>query len=406
MSSPCQFLEDAVAAAKRAVEFDQNRQIDPAVYFYMVSSQLLLKAAQLSSEEKAVSLRQKANEYKKRANTLETEKNCIHISQGDENTLKLKRFRFLMQQALDADAAEIKDTAIELYTNAIEFITKNPELMQGEVKGLAIQALERAETLKGIKNEVSEVSSPPPSNISNSVSSELDNKSLFTNKSHSVPVTARPNLHRGSSISLTVSGRDTYSEEEKLVLCRTSVINRREYVPFMHIDLSEKFQYAIPFTDKDGYLTLSPKQKRDFFKWVRPDEISKEPCIVCGNNPDYFSIKQTIVSDCSFVASLAVSASYEKRFGKKIVTAIIYPRSKDKKPLCNPFGKYMIKLHLNGITRKVIIDDYLPMNKYGQLLCSYSSNKNEFWISLLEKAYMKVMGGYDFPGSNSVSIPL
>ncbi|KAM5279558.1 calpain-7 isoform 6-T6 [Ctenodactylus gundi] len=192
---------------------------------------------------------------------------------------------------------------------------------------------------------------------------------------------------------------EKYTAEEIEVLRTTSKINGIEYVPFMSVDLRERFAYPMPFCDRWGKLPLSPKQKTTFSKWVRPEDLTSNPTMIYTVSS--FSIKQTIVSDCSFVASLAISAAYERRFNKKLITSIIYPQNKDGEPEYNPCGKYMVKLHLNGVPRKVIIDDQLPVDHKGELLCSYSNNKSELWVSLIEKAYMKVMGGYDFPGSNS-----
>ena len=133
--------------------------------------------------------------------------------------------------------------------------------------------------------------------------------------------------------------------------------------------------------------------------------IKKSQQVVVVKAISPYSIKQQYVTDCSFIASLCICAAFERRFQKRLVTSILHPQGTAGELLYNRGGKYMVKLWLNGVARAVVIDDYLPVDKYGNLLCSSTTSSSgtsfELWVCLIEKAYMKLCGGYDFPGSNS-----
>mmetsp|Transcript_7231 Transcript_7231/g.15447 ORF Transcript_7231/g.15447 Transcript_7231/m.15447 type:complete len:578 (+) Transcript_7231:926-2659(+) len=126
------------------------------------------------------------------------------------------------------------------------------------------------------------------------------------------------------------------------------------------------------------------------------------PLMISNINP--YTIRQQYVTDCSFIASLCICALFEKRFRKRLITSIVYPQDKYGIPVYNPSGKYMVKLWLNGVARCVVVDDRLPVDRNSNLLCSQTSGNHsqlELFCSIVEKAYMKLCGGYDFPGSNS-----
>lgn len=393
----CTALElDAVKFAKSAVLNDQQGKYNEAVFYYKEAAQALIYAGMAGS--KLENIQDKANEYLDRVQALLS---AVQAQSSDplksKHQLDLERAYFLVTQAFEEDEKENADEAIELYTQAVELCIQasnetSDQALQGKLKQLARQALDRAE---GLKDSLSKSANQDKS-VSSASKGPAQVRQFF-------PLGPDFSLHDKSQPVRAVQSSEPqgqrYTAEEIEVLRKTSKINGIEYVPFMSVDLRERFAFPVPFSDKCGKLALSPKQKAIFSRWVRPDDICNNPTMIFTVSS--FSIKQTVVSDCSFVASLAISAAYERRYSKKLITSIIFPQNRKGDPEYNPCGKYMVKLHINGVPRKVIIDDFLPVDRNGELLCSYSSNRNELWVSLIEKAYMKVMGGYDFPGSNS-----
>lgn len=74
----------------------------------------------------------------------------------------------------------------------------------------------------------------------------------------------------------------------------------------------------------------------------------------------------------------------------------------EERPSLSPNGKYTFKLNFNGTHRRVEIDDFLPVSKSSRVLHVIDRhNPSLLWPALIEKAYLKVRGSYDFPGSNS-----
>ncbi|KAJ3146966.1 calpain 7 [Geranomyces michiganensis] len=177
--------------------------------------------------------------------------------------------------------------------------------------------------------------------------------------------------------SFHASGASAYSPAEVQVLRKSSYMNGKMYLPWCDDDVKE--------------------QMLRFAEWRRAGDICGTVMVHAEKTA---RIVQDVVTDCSVVASLNVGIVYERQFNKKLVTNLIFPQTDDGVPLYNPEGRYIVKLILNGVARRVVVDDFLPVDRQSSPLCAFSED-GSIWAGILEKAYLKVWGGYGFPGSNS-----
>ncbi|XP_065834717.1 calpain-7-like [Oscarella lobularis] len=397
-------LASASSLASQAVIADQREDAYDASQLYLEAYKCLQRVLAANRDYEAEYART-AHSYLTRAQELRAIVADRRSNRRSESVSRQdgieQRCLFMLQDAIGLEEKGQTDEALEMYLNAAEMClearkTAANSKSQAQLAKLAREAMSRAETLKTSKA------------LENLKLPDIPNTPLLEASSPPPPPSHPPRLsspHPGPSVGVSSgSGRPAHREggltvEERGVLKTTSRINGKVFPPFLETDLKERFAYMDMFEDQDGKLLLAPKQKKNFDKWIRPSDVCSDPKMIVAISSD--SIRQTVVSDCSFVASLAITASFERKFKKQLITKCLYPQDRHGRPVYNPSGKYMVKLWLNGVHRKIIVDDFLPLNKYGELMCSYSQNPNEFWVSILEKAYMKVMGGYDFPGSNS-----
>ena len=134
--------------------------------------------------------------------------------------------------------------------------------------------------------------------------------------------------------------------------------------------------------------------------WFPGDRTNLGPGMTFSRKID---LVQDAATDCSVVASLCAGVARAERGHAKILRSVLYPYDSDNAhPLMSKNGKYIARLNFNGCYRRVVIDDRLPTSSTSRVIHVVDrNNPGLLWPALLEKAYLKVRGGYDFPGSNS-----
>jgi len=203
---------------------------------------------------------------------------------------------------------------------------------------------------------------------------------------------------------------------EKVIILRASKIHGKLFPPWDHPPGPDAFVMKDGeelYVDSSAY-TLSPAQQELLAGWKRPSELigsaGDGPLDPLKLSDDLMKasgdcdLVQDMVTDCSVVASLSAAMSHLCPKPDSLLRSLMYPFDHHRyRPALSENGKYVFRMQFNGCYRQVIIDDRLPASASASRTLFVVDRRNSrlIWPALMEKAYLKVRGGYDFPGSNS-----
>ncbi|KAF5355191.1 hypothetical protein D9756_005675 [Leucocoprinus leucothites] len=306
-------------------------------------------------------------------------------------------------KATKAELARNYDEAFKLYIQATESYlhlsrtTHHSESLRTKWKASAGKALERAEKIKAYAQRT-----------------QVDAAAVRDGPGSPSGLGGGGGGSAGAAIvRLTPIGINHFSSQEQYyVLKRGSLINGLNFPLWDDPSSSTK--------NPDSQPPLSVEQQRVSAVWLRPAQAGSSSDISGSRKIHPQEILQHIVTDCSVCASISVCLEHARRFGSELARSALHTASglavslEDKTIALSltqdtrdeESGRYNVKMFVNGAWRRIGIDDALPYNSSdGSLMCmtiySQDDKPTVYWPSLIEKSYMKLMGGYDFPGSNS-----
>ncbi len=125
------------------------------------------------------------------------------------------------------------------------------------------------------------------------------------------------------------------------------------------------------------------KSRRLDVEWKRPHELCQSPQLVVDGTNSH-DVLQGQLGNCWFVAASSTLAA-NKADWDRVIPDIKKQERNDKNKYA---GIYKFRFWQFGDWVEVVVDDLLPTSN-GKLIFTHSSTKNEFWSSLLEKAYAK-----------------
>lgn len=138
------------------------------------------------------------------------------------------------------------------------------------------------------------------------------------------------------------------------------------------------------FPANDSSISYTGLSNRSY-QWLRPHEIAKDPQFFVDGF-SRFDVQQGDLGNCWLMAAVANLTQIPNLFAQVVPADNSFEE--------NYAGIFHFKFWQYGKWVEVVIDDRLP-TKYGKLCYMHSSERNEFWGALLEKAYAKLHGSYD-----------